>query len=42
MRQSEMKVRANRQFVLVANDAQRIGERFLNHSSARGEKECLQ
>ena len=42
MHQSKLKVRANKQFLLVANDAQRTGGRFLNHSSARGEKECLQ
>ena len=33
MRQSELKVRANKQFLLVDNDAQRIGGRFLNHST---------
>ena len=29
MRQSELKVRANKQFLLVDNDAQRIGDDFL-------------
>ena len=33
MRQSELKVRANKQFFMVDNDAQRIGGRFLNHST---------
>ena len=33
MRQSELKVRANKQFLLVDNDAQRIRRRFLNHST---------
>ena len=33
MRQSELKVRGNKQFLLVDNDAQRIGRRFLNHST---------
>ena len=33
MRQSELKMRANKQFLLVDNDAKRIGGRFLNHST---------
>ena len=33
MRQSELKVRANKQFLLVGNDAQRIGGLFPNHST---------
>ena len=33
MRQSELKVRANKQFLLVDNDAKRIRGRFLNHST---------
>ena len=33
MRQSKLKMRANKQFVLVDNDAQRIEGRFLNHST---------
>ena len=33
MRQSELKVRANKQFLLVDNDAKRIGGRFLNLST---------
>ena len=33
MRHSELKVRANNQFLLVDNDAQRIGGRFINHST---------
>ena len=33
MRQSELKVRANKQFLLVDNVAQRIEGRFFNHST---------
>ena len=33
MRQSKWEVRANKQFQSVDNDAQRIGVRFLNHST---------
>ena len=33
MRQSELKVRANKQFKLADNNAQRIGRRFRNHST---------
>ena len=33
MRQSELKLRANKQFLLIDNDAQRTGGRFFNHST---------
>ena len=36
MRQSELKVRANKHFSLVDNDAQRTRGRFLNHSTVEG------
>ena len=35
MRQWELNVRANKQFYLVDNDVQRIGGRFLNHSTVQ-------
>ena len=37
MRQSALKVRANKEFQLVDNDAQPMRGRFLNHSTVPGQ-----